>query len=188
MKAIENLDDLHNLFFSEWLLPFVELKNTDLILESNFILFNYVKNFGASIPKNNNQDHLEINQNSNKFELINFIAENSGNWNIAVSKKTEEIYTNEHWLYTNSNFSEYKKLNFGIEECLITFSLQEIYFAFCENNVEIKSELNLEPLWVNKRYNSMERTHSFFYDSELKALKLVHSENNFDDIAFIRPN
>ena len=33
MKAIENLDDLHNLFFSEWLLPFVELKNTDLILE-----------------------------------------------------------------------------------------------------------------------------------------------------------
>ena len=73
MKAIENLDDLHNLFFSEWLLPFVELKNTDLILESNFILFNYVKNFGASIPKNNNQDHLEINQNSNKFELINLI-------------------------------------------------------------------------------------------------------------------
>ena len=90
-----------------------------------------------------------------KFEVTSYQL--LGNWNIAVSKKTEEIYTNEHWLYTNSNFSEYKKLNFGIEECLITFSLQEIYFAFCENNVEIKSELNLEPLWVNKRYNSIEK-------------------------------
>ena len=183
---IKNLNDLHNLFFKEWGLSFVELKSKDLISESSSILFNYVKDFGCSIPKNNNQDHLEINQNSTKFELTNFITENSGNWNIAVNKITGNIYTNEHWLYLNSDISDYKKLDFGIEECLITFSLQEIYFAFCENNVEVKSKLSFKPLWIDKRYYSKERTHSFFYDSEFKALKFVHSENHYGNIAFIR--
>tara|TARA_R110000751_G_scaffold105046_3_gene200786 strand:- start:41599 stop:42153 length:555 start_codon:yes stop_codon:yes gene_type:complete len=183
--VIENLNDLHNLLFKELNLTFHELENSNLMSELNPDLLDYAMNFGSSIPKNNHQDHLEIQQNRTNSELTNFISENSGNWNIAVHKKTNELYTNEHWLYTESNLSDYRKLNFGIEECLISFSLQELYFAFCENEIEVKSELNLIPIWTDKRYSSKERTHSFLYDSEFKALKFIHSENNFEKIAFI---
>ena len=183
---IKNLNELHNLFFNEWRLPFIRLENENLISKSNSILLNYVKNFGALIEKNNNQDHFEISQNSTELELTNFIAENSGNWNIAVNRKSDKIYSNEHWLYTESDSTDYKKLNFGIEECLISFSLQEVYFEYCENNIKANSELNLKPLWIDKRYCSNERTHSFYYDSEFKALKFNHSHNNFERIAFIK--
>ncbi|SDS98235.1 hypothetical protein SAMN04489797_2928 [Winogradskyella sediminis] len=183
---IKNLNELHNLLFNEWKLPFIGLENDNLISKTNSILFNYVKDFGALIEKNNNQDHFEISQNSSELELTNFITENSGNWNIAVDKKMDNLYSNEHWLYTESDFSDFKKLNFGIEECLISFSLQELYFEHCENKTKPNSELNLKPLWINKRYSSNEKTHSFYYDLENKALKFSHSENNFDRIAFIR--
>jgi hypothetical protein len=184
--VIKNLNDLYNLFFKELNLTFSELENSNLISESNPILLNFVMNFGSSIPENNLQDHLDIHQNKTNPELINFISENSGNWNIAVHRKTNEIYTNEHWLYTESDLSDFRKLSFGIEECLISYSLQEIYFAFCENNLKIESELNLKPIWIDKRYSTNEKTHSFSYDAEFKALQFIHSENNFEKIAFIR--
>lgn len=183
---IKNLNELHNLFFNEWKLPFIQLEKENLISKPNSILLNYVKNFGAVIEKNNNQDHFEISQNSTELELTNFIVENSGNWNIAVNKKTDNLYSNEHWLYTENDFSDFKKLNFGIEECLISFSLQEVYFEYCENNIKPNSKLNLKPLWIDKRYSSNEKTHSFYYDSENKALKFSHSDNSFKKIAFIR--
>ncbi len=182
---IKNLNELHNLFFNKWELPFIELKKVELINKPNSILMNYVKNFGALTSKTNNQDYLQIRQNPSDSELMNFITEHSGNWNIAVNKKTDNIYTNEHWLYTENSFSDFKKLNFGIEECLISFSLQEVYFEFYENHSKSESELNLRPLWINKKYNSNEKTHSFYYDPEFKALKFDHSENNFNKIAFI---
>jgi hypothetical protein len=184
--VIKNLEDLHNLIFNEWKIPFCELENVDLISDSNSTLLNYAKNFGSSIPKTNHQDHLEITKNLTDSELTNFISENSGNWNIAIRKKPDEIYTNEHWVYTESDISDYRKLNFGIEECLISFSLQEIYFAFCENNLKVESELNFKPIWIDKKYSTNEKTHSFSYDAEFKALKFTHNENNFEEIAFIR--
>ncbi|WP_431110462.1 hypothetical protein [Winogradskyella poriferorum] len=182
---IKNLKDLHKLFFTDWCLKFSELKDVNLISESNSQLLYYAKNFGSSIPKNNNQDHFEVTLNKVHNELTNFISENSGNWTIAINKITNDIYTNEQWLYTDTSFYEYKRLGFGLEECLISFSLQEIYFAFCEKEKKVNSKLNLEPIWINKRYKSMDKTHSFYYDSEFKALQFIHSENNFEDIAFI---
>lgn len=184
--VIKNLEDLHRFIFNEWKLPFCKLDSIDAISKSHPIVLNYAKTFGSSIPKTNYQDHLEITKNATNPELTNVIAENSGNWNIAVHNKTGDLYTNEQWIYTESDISDYRKLNFGIEECLISFSLQEIYFAFCEHDINVESELNLKPIWIGKRYSTNEKTHSFLYDVKLKALKFQHSENNFENIAFIK--
>ena len=183
---ITNLNDLHNLFFNELKLPFREFESMDLISKSNTTLFQYVTRFGASIPTHNQQDHFDIIQNETISALTNVITENSGNWTIAVHQDTNCLYTNEHWLYTESDLSDFRKLNVDLEECLISFSLQELYFAFCDQDHDIAPELNLSPIWTNKRYSTNEKTHSFLYDSKHKALKFVHTENNFDKIAFIK--
>ncbi len=181
---LKNLSDLYSLFFIEWKLTYKEVENSVIVPESNIILSEYCNKIGASIPKNNIQDHLQINLISDN--LIGFISENSGNWNIATNDKSE-VLSNECWLYTENEMSNYILLEQSLEECLISYSLQEMYFANYENKTSfIKKAYNFQPLWINKRYSSNEATHSFYYDTNYKALQFVHCGNPFDKVVTIQ--
>jgi hypothetical protein len=101
----------------------------------------------------NNQFHL-IPYASLKLENESFdiVYENQNNWRVAYHQKENAIYLSEHYELPYNT-----KLNYALEDFLISFALHEIVFN-CNDFKEInelefeilKTQNKLLPLWINK--------------------------------------
>jgi hypothetical protein len=101
----------------------------------------------------NNQYHLIPYANLKlENEHFDIIFENQNNWRVALQKGTNSIYLSEHYELPYNT-----KLDYTLEEFLISFALHEIIFncnhvselPYKEIN-ELKEKIKLQPLWNGK--------------------------------------
>lgn len=193
MNPIQNFDDLQNFLTKKWKVNFQSYNNDyDLKMQfKNDTLKKYLDVFGNYIDEIASQDFIELRVISdlNNEMYLQFINENSGNWSLATLKESNKVFCNLWWIDFDKQMNEFEEMKFELDECLISYTLQEVFFSsefrmsLSDSKIDILKNKS-SPIWSNKHYTWNDPSHSFFYDNENEILIFEHLGNNFFEIVF----
>ncbi len=184
--GITNLKELNMFLESEWKITDSGDINdiiSDLsLLDKNEILKEYVHLIGRKIRGLQVQDVFFVDswEDYQGTALIGFVIENQGNWTLATLPDSEIVLSDVWYLSEERERYEYETMPFGLIECLITFTLQEVYCGKSEYHIWVDEETHsryletCEAIWDNKHYYSDRGNYSFFYNYELGGLVYNH--------------
>lgn len=138
-------------------------------------LFEYI--FGKYLNKISEQDYYQRSEIVDCYgnKLIKVIGENQDCWTLATNKNLSKTYCNAWNLNEDRAMNEFQEMNFCIEESLISFAFQEIFFS-AAHEITVKPAMLKKlketsmPLWINKHYVWNEPSHSFYYQEAHKIL------------------
>lgn len=147
------------------------------ILEESFSLELFESVFGSYLNKISKQDYYQRSEIVDCYgnKLIKVIGENQDCWTLATNKELSKTYCNAWNLNENKAIDDFQEMNFNIQESLISFVFQEIFYSTAQEiDVEPAMLKKLKeisiPLWINKHYVWKEPSHSFYYHEARKIL------------------
>lgn len=193
MNHIQNFNDLQDFLTTKWKVKFQSYKEAfDLNINfKNNTLKKYLDVFGNYINGIASQDFLDLKvvTDINNEVYLQFINENSGNWSLVTKNESNKVFCNIWWIDFEKDMNEFEEMEFDLEECLISFTLQEVFFSsefrisMSDSKINVlKNESSI--IWSNKQYTWNEPSHSFYYNTENEFLIFEHLGNNIFEIVF----